>query len=626
MTNLSTGSPETDFKTKRNTLAERLILIFSALCTILALVWVLWFCRHGIDFADEGFYLAWISNPYKYSFSATQFGFIYHPVYVLFKGNVALLRQFNVALTFLLAAALVNLFLRKILGEDSPKAFSRYVISGAISTASLLFWRLWLPTPNYNSLTFQALLITASGLILSDNKPTAKSALGWLLIGLGGWLAFMAKPTTAAVLCLCSGTYLLAAGKFNARLSVFTIAVTLGLVCLSALLIDGSIFVFVNRLQTGAQFAKLLGAGYNSAHLFRLDDIEFTLKTKVILISTTSLFFTSAFLAQSKQQLYRYSGYVLLVSVGIGTLMVISGTYQQAIDAGPFQHLLIWSIPLAAILLSQALSQFKGIIQISKSQWALALCLTVLPYAFAFGTANNYWWMEGLVGIFWILAGLVFLSPISINRNLTNSLLALGFGTQIITVTQILVSTEFPYGQPAPLRENTYRIEIGASKNTLLVSNKYGEYISNAIEIAKRADFKNETPMIDLTGHSPGLLYAIGASNTGEPWIIGDYSKLTKSSYSGINEVAVKALRMTSCDELSKAWILTEPKGPVPLSVGVLSSFGADFAKDFEVVGTFETTAFVGGFKEIQTQEISRPIRPLRTAISACANSRGSKK
>jgi len=37
--------------------------------------------------------LTWASNPFICDFSTTQFGFIYHPLYVLLGGDIATLRQ-----------------------------------------------------------------------------------------------------------------------------------------------------------------------------------------------------------------------------------------------------------------------------------------------------------------------------------------------------------------------------------------------------------------------------------------------------------------------------------------------------------------------------------------------------
>jgi hypothetical protein len=46
------------------------------LSTTLILYWVFKFSAYGIDFTDEGYYLNWISNPFLYKYSLSQFGYI----------------------------------------------------------------------------------------------------------------------------------------------------------------------------------------------------------------------------------------------------------------------------------------------------------------------------------------------------------------------------------------------------------------------------------------------------------------------------------------------------------------------------------------------------------------------
>lgn len=224
-----------------------LLLLVSQLVTILCVGWVLQLSNYGMDMTDESFYLVWIANPSNYRVSATQFGFIYHPIYELLHGNIAALRQVNILFTFGLAWLLGNFFLEKVFGKLSLDKLSRLIISGSIATAaltSLLFAGLWLPTPSYNSLAFQSLLIVSTGLLLAHIKANRESLGGWILIGIGGWLAFMAKPTTAAALCLLVSLYLLCARKFNIRLAAVSISVAMGSIALSALVIDGSILAF----------------------------------------------------------------------------------------------------------------------------------------------------------------------------------------------------------------------------------------------------------------------------------------------------------------------------------------------------------------------------------------------
>jgi hypothetical protein len=88
-------------------IVEALVLAVAVLVGMGIVCWVLWRCRVGIDFTDEGFCLIWISNPWLYEVSTTQCGFIYYPLYRLVGGDVALLRQVNILITLGLAWCLL---------------------------------------------------------------------------------------------------------------------------------------------------------------------------------------------------------------------------------------------------------------------------------------------------------------------------------------------------------------------------------------------------------------------------------------------------------------------------------------------------------------------------------------
>ena len=123
--------------------------------------------------------------------------------------------------------------------------------------------------------------------------------------------------------------------------------------------------------------------------------------------------------------------------------------------------------------------------------------------------------------------------------------------------------------------------------------------------------------MIDLTGQSPGILYAMGARNIGQAWTIGGYP--------GSEALAVAMLKKVTCKELAAAWLLAEPEGPRKISPEILLSFGANLVTDYETVNTFKTAEGVGGYKEVRVQQLLKPIRSIDAATAACATGRPSK-
>ena len=593
---------------------DLLLGFFSIAGAICTLGWLLWYCGYGIDFTDEGFYLVWISNPFLYSSSTTQFGFIYHPLYQLLDGSIVGLRQANVLITFALASFLTNTLLGESFIEQSMGKWLRLSLCAGFATASLVIFDTWLLTPSYNSLGFQALMITTTGILLSKRVVDAKSILGWILIGVGGWLAFMAKPTTAAALGVAAGLYLPLASKLNIRLGLVTLATFIVLLIASAWVIDGSVMAFIERLRSGLELVGFLDGGHSFSNIIRIDDFILSKRAGVILVTGTALAFLSALFLMSDSKRKTSIGAGLAALFFFYTATTTLGMLHQPSNAGGFQGLTLFAVPLAVIFLGGYLTRLKGFTNIPLPQIALILLLLVLPHIYAFGTNGNYWRSGGFVGIFWVLSGVILFASLVRGPRFSRALLALGLMTQLLSVALILSGMEAPYRQPQPLRFNSYPVSLHESHTKLMLPGSYGQYLSNAIKSTRQAGFQKGWPVIDLTGQSPSVLYALGGINIGLPWIVGGYK--------GSDQQAIEVLKKVSCDDLGRSWILVEPEGPRSLSPTIVASFGANIETDYEPTASWETPQGKGGYKTQQRQKLMKPTRTQEEAVQSCNTTR----
>lgn len=594
----------------------RVALVASAAASLAILGWILWFCRFGLDFADEGYYLVSIAAPDRYTVSPTQFGFVYHPLYLLVHGGIAALRQGNILLTFGLTWWVAAVCLAEIFGAAAMPRWSRWIVAAAFATVSLMFLRLWLPTPSYNWLAFQGVMVTGAGMLLAQREASPRSVAGWIVIGLGGTLVFLAKPTTAAVTGACVLIYLAIAGKLRWRMLAIAVATAAAGCVMAALAIDGSLTGFVHRLQQGAANASRLNTGYSMLKMLRIDAFELDPKSREAVAWGVMFIGGAAYLLSSRLAIVRGLGLLLVLAALVADAVIVLGIPEKPTEFGEFQHLMLLAVPLATILLALLLPH-SPLRAISRRHWALFVVFILLPHGFAFGTSNNYWWFACLVGIFWILGALVLLAPATARRGVVGLLLPLAIGAQLIVVTQVHSGMQGPYYQPLPLDKDDYRVDLGARGGVLRLAPTHGKYTTDAIDAARKAGFAYDTPMIDLTGHSPGLLFVIGARSTGQAWITGNYP-----GYTGSEAIARDILAGVSCDELARAWILAEPDGPVKLSGALLKHFGASIETDYDVVGRFETAPVVGGFTPVKTQQYLKPRRPFEVARAACEGAR----
>lgn len=588
--------------------------VLLALCaagTVLILVWLSGYGGYGFDFTDEGFYLAWLANPSLYDWSLTQFGFIYHPLYIWLDGDIVSLRRANILITFGLAWVLAWLVLRMPLPDTAGRGFATAIPAAALAVSSLVVFDFWLPTPSYNSLALQALLIYAAGLLLAH-----KGAWAGVLIGLGGWLAFMAKPSTALVLALGTLLYLAAARRLGGRLLLVSVGSALVLLVVSAWWIDGALPKFADRLRLGVQFASYLGGGHTLAESLRLDELPLGGREKAAI----ALFAASALLATwllgSGKQIRRLIGLVISAFFLLIILLFSLGIVTGTAGLGAFQRLVLWGAVLPILWLGLTAPRPGEALAAAAPRWHLALLFLFLPYFFAFGANGNYWQLQGGAAYFWLLAAFVLAGPRARAGHGWVFAIPILMAGQAITATLLQTGLEQPYRQPQPLRLNDRTVAVGAAGTRLVLSSGFAGYIETAMKAAHASGYRSGTPIIDLTGQSPGLLYALGAGNVGLAWTIGGYP--------GSVRFVGAAWGRVPCATLASAWLLHEPDGPRAIPRETVAAFGATPDAHYVPAASWWTAAGAGGYPTPRRQRLDRPSRP-QDVLIACQALRGGK-
>ena len=586
----------------------RWLLVVSAISTACILGWLLKYSRYGFDFTDESFYLVWMANPFEYKWAITQFGFLYHPLYQLLNGNISALRQANILLTFGSASLLVNQFIKVIVPGSSPNKLQRWILSLAFACASLVVFDSWLLTPSYNNLALQAMCVATIGLLMAEGPSTIVNRWGLVLMGVGLWLTFLAKPTTAILLGAFLGVFL--GVQMIKRHGLFIIGgVATGLLILTALVIDESLFKYIDRLRTGGHFAGLQDGGYSLRQIFRLDRFRLNESEILLLFFVGLTSFLSARWCASNRTWAKMSAWAILVSFFSAILLVVFKGMATPFPFGQFHNLTLWAVPLAALGLGITLTGRGYFSAVSLSQKKLACLFLVLPHVYAFGSNNNYFYKGSSASLFWILAGLIFMIPLI--QKTKNWLIALPFSlaTQLIVILILQIGFENPYRQTGPIRMNKYKVEVRPG-SFLVLSKDFSDHIKEVIGFSLQAGFERNTPLIDLTGQSPGILYAMGAESIGQPWMIGGYN--------GSLNLATQSLLLVPCEKIAKAWVLAEPGGPRSISNDLLDHFGVNFREHYEPVAMWKTPRGAGGYEKRPDQILLKPTKPMALAVQAC--------
>jgi hypothetical protein len=565
----------------------------------------------GFDWTDEGYYLNVIASPWSFPTSVTLFGFVYHPLYVIADGDLILLRRLNLGLTLGPAAILAGLMAT---GVSSARAGSvqrgrQGWIALPVASLVLVFYRLP-PSPSYNSLNLQALLIVAIALVLLLRHAWERST-GWVLLALGVALCFLAKPTSALALGPLLMAFLLGSRwprKPPLRgivLCALTLATAL---ILAATLIDGSPAAFMQRLAAGRQEVQLLNAGQSVSVFHFVARLQPTGSPKSLLLMT-ALAGSVALLVWRATRGEPFRGrtaawmLAILVIALCAALLCLWGLVTPAprlrrLEAG------LPAVPVGICI--GALPAVRSTWRDSREALCLAALFLALPFVYAFGTNMDVWLTTGNAAYFWLLPALLVLKK-QVDR------LMYVLAMQVLVVMAVALYLQYPYRQSEPILATRTRVAIPLHGGAALyLTADAADYARGLAQLAEREELRPRTPLLDLTGHSPGTQYFLGSKPVGSAWIIGGFA--------GSEAYARAVLARVACDELAGAWVLIETLGYRALPETLLAAHGILLAESYEPVGAL--VAPVRSRPVRAEQVLYRPARSAPDAAAACRAAR----
>lgn len=576
-------------------------------------VWVL-ILPFGFDLTDEGMYLMSVDNPDRYKQVLSQFSVVFAPWWALVENNVSLYRQ-----SFWITSFVVSfLCFYRALPVWSVGA-ERLACSFGLSFSTISFLDLWLPTPSYNSGSF-LLLIACALLILEMHKRESKVARDIVLFGIYGLIAsllFFLKPPAAVLAILTSLLVLYSkyrVSKVKLGVTIFAIQcliLSLGLLFMSFVAAEGP-WNLITNLRSAYVQAQILYADSSSDTLRLLwnGKLAFTkIKSTYLLLA---LFFTLVCVLAIKvgskpaaNQFRSDRGFSLLLWI-VATGMLVIALCSLAFDKNFFpdntnayeSFLLIW-LPLSfvwVVLFASRIFGRKAANHVKSDRIVISVALILLAYAFVFGTSNNYFGFLRLVNLFGLLAVIVLVSSEK------NSLLL-----YVLTCWIVLIGTNvIPKEGKLLYRQPTVSISMlgqGEATNLgrldgLILPEEVRNYYQLAVEQSKLTGFSQSTPVLDLTGGSAGLIFAIGGRSLGAAWLLGGYL--------GSDEFAREKLAGVSEEDLRSSWVLVEESSR-SISKDVLNIIQKELTTDYTAVATFYVPDGYGSRKSMSKQTLYKP-------------------
>jgi hypothetical protein len=564
-----------------------LIAYLAALISFILLSTFITYLFNGMELSDEGYYLLCIKNPWLYNNLSTQFGFIYYYLFNLLDNDVAYLRLFNFIIIFLCSFIYYNLFFCLFFKNNLlNNKLIKNILIFIFSSFTMIIYALWIPTPNYNLLNYTGLIITTIGIFLielsqfSRKNLKSRSLAGWGLIGIGGYLVFMAKPQSAAGLALLVLLWALISKRLTLKGLTLAVLISLGLLLASSLLLDGSVGEFIMRYKRALAIEKMSNIHSLSKLLIIAPDFIITAFWPQAFIFLAALLGWGAALAHFSD-LPNKSHWLIFVTSSALAIAALLYFFQDTLSYIFAKGILLGLSP-AGLVLHDRLKRISS----EPARFGMALLLFAMSLVYGLGS-NNPAIMGWSLSSFMIFAGFVLLAvkpgPSSIFRLAGLAL------TGVVILASIMAATwRQPYRQLTPLWAADISIGVPENSGKLRMPGYQAQFFESVYEIVSRAEFEPGTPVIDLTGKLPAVTYAMGGHFPNSPWL--------NSGYSGSLQTFRFALNSLTCVELASAWVFMYAN-PLPnhYSPDILAETGLEHQNHYQLVGTARLPVAVKG-------------------------------
>jgi hypothetical protein len=590
----------------------RILLTAGAIASLAAIAAYIAFAQAGIDLTDEGYYLNWLENFNEYPAIATLFAFVYEPLYWLADKNLTILRVLNI---LLILSVGILMQLRAIHWPNSTLEKGRETrvlvfTALVVSSTSLLALGSW-TTPSYNHLTYIGCTLICCSLIpYADIKTESRYILNGLeTIFLSGGVAltFLGKPSSGLALTLI----IIIFGATRNRLAKSKIFISI--VC--SVIISGALAswgaggsgALINKIMLGKEWLQILDGGYS---LTRLTGSVIKIALFPLLLTIPVFIGLQIKLVSTWESIDRPSKRTNLIAATLllGLILMLAAL-AFLLSTNSLIRLNLFTLSLVfttAIMLNHGGNWRKLVAHLRGNgiiQYYGILAIALIPFCYGFGTNTNLWIKALSASSIYTALTLKIMSSSasSANEKYRNGIIACCLLSLFISLPGIAAPIIHPYRQEGAKWTHRSQLTIVPNKHKIYVSKNIQIYVTQAQKLLNNNGFKSGTPIIDMTGQSPSLIYLLGGKAVGQAWMIGGYP--------GSNALAKKAISKITKRDLNHAWIITEKQGQRSLDLTALTDNGLDIynKNQYIYVGSIVTPKGAGGNEERRVQSFYRP-------------------
>lgn len=556
----------------------------------------------GFDFTDEGYYFNSLEGDfYKYSFS--NFSEVLRPLYLLLNKNIILLRISNIFISISLGYWLISqvysiLKLSDFLFDNRNVRKMFFLSISSISLLEILQIKIY--TPSYNNLCFYGVSIASIALIRIYNSEK-KQFLNFVLLSLSILLLFLAKLPSALVL---SFSILLASIILKKKFKFHFLSILFG-IFVSVLFISNFYEIqIINLFDTykyNYNILQMLGSSHGVSFIFQ--DTYFLIKdffSNIHLVLYWVLFYFNIIF-------YNNSNFKRLrITTWISNFYLISPliTLYLFKDNIIFLISFYFAFPISILITYLITNKHK----IKKNKFILFVIIFLMPYFYSIGTNNSYIYTLCRVPIFFVISGIIIASdlinnmPKIIINKFERLIIIFSILSTIIFFNFLSEFNLYPYRQQTNLFDYSKSFFIRGNTE-IKISDSAFKYLKDSNNIINKNNFENNQLVLDLTGRSPGFIYAIGGKPLFAPWILGGYQ--------GSNKVLGYFLDKAELEDLKNAWILTEPNTYQSLNENLLIEKGIDLynEKKYKLVFKVDSSKINPYFGHESFQYFYKPIK-----------------
>ena len=567
-------------------------------------IWLFSFADNGFDLSDEAINVLPAMFPDHQSGQLTLFGYLTQFLWTLSGSSIPLFRILGMGIFscwVLTAAARVVVYTRSTrLG--SGKSFPLFVFAAAIGSIPFFYRDLYVLSPGYNWLVMIGLLAVQFGFFLLWAGRSAAAVT--VSFGVGGFLAFAGKPTSGfAILILLFLTCMLM-GAPRRSFGVLARGVLLaGVLCVACTLwLGGGIVETFYKFSFAMDYFRLAETGHTLWNTFSLllESLVIT-PWKVFLFTqkfTLAATLAAAIAAWRFKWRFRYSVACILVLSALELSLhdISYNTYNFYLVSSFIMTLLAaifvfrfsepatkFGVPAAAALVPLLFGVFVAISHVFGTnngpggKLLLPTVAIVLPLMLVGAWSEFRLRQRGIVAT--LAAATVFSGGVLLHRSAADPVDVEG-------------------GISAQTEPVTFRNQSGVIK----LDPARAAYARAMLQAAASEGWRDGTPLLNLTGHSPGANVILDAPFVALPMLLG------RTDEREADEAALRfVLRHTSAKVASAAWIITS-NGKRRLDPRIVRWGGLQFPCSYRLVATFpsyENSEYSGG--PLDVHQLWRP-------------------